>query len=120
MAEAAADEFRTVAWVYNPADFAILFSVLQSAGIFVAYAGRGHASVDPGLVTALGGIAIRVHHEDAEDARALLAGHGGRWHRVRPLFGFWPVNLLFFLVVGYLGMSPPPRQVPAFAAPAIA
>lgn len=110
----APDRFETVAYVYSPSDLAILLSLFEHADIHVFGVGRYHAAVDPALVTALGGVELRVHHEDGDDARALLAKLDPVPHRAPLLFGFWPIDLLFFVVVGILGMPPPPRQIPTF------
>jgi hypothetical protein len=110
----APDQFETVAYVYNPSDLAILISLFENEGIHVLPIGRLHAAAQPGLVTALGGTELRVHHDDLEDARALLAAIDPFPYRARLLFGFWPLNLFFFLVVAFYGMPPPPRQIPTF------
>ena len=56
MSEPAPDRFETVAWVYDPSDLALLLSLFESEDIFVLPIGRWHASVDPPLTTALGGV----------------------------------------------------------------
>jgi len=110
----APDRFETVAWVYSPSDLAILLSLFEHADIHVFGVGRCLAAVDPGLVTALGGIELRVHHEDGDEARALLASLDPAPFRARLPFGFWPLDLLLFLAIGFLGAPPPPRQLPTF------
>lgn len=69
----APDRFETVAWVYDPSDLALLLSLFESEDIFVLPIGRLHAAADPPLTTALGGVALRVHADDADDARLVLA-----------------------------------------------
>lgn len=108
------DRFQTIAYVYSPADLAILLSMFEHADIYVFGVGRGHASVDPGIVTALGGVQLRVDVEDLDDARAILAGLDPVPCRAPLLTGIFPFDLFFFLVVGLLGMAPPPRQIPTF------
>ena len=72
MSPAATDRFETVAYVYSPSDLALLLSLFESEDIFVLPVGRWHASADPPLTTALGGVELRVHAEDADDARLVL------------------------------------------------
>lgn len=110
----APDRFETVAYVYSPSDLAILLSMFRQEDIHVFGVGRGHAWIEPDLTTALGGVELRVHHEDGDEARAILAGLDPRPYRARLMFGFWPLDLLFWIVVGVLGMPPPPRQLPTF------
>ena len=110
----APDRFATIAYVYNPSDLAILLSRLGYEGIYSYCAGRGHASADPGLTTALGGIRVRVHQEDLADAQAVLATLDPIPHRAPLPFGFWPLDLLLFLVFAFYGAGPPPRQFPTF------
>lgn len=107
MSRAALDRFETVAWVYDPSDLALLLSLFESEDIFVLSIGRGHAAADPPLATALGGVELRVHVEDGDDARLLLASLPPTPFRAPPL----PVILLLLLLVL---MSPPPRQTPCF------
>lgn len=108
------DRFATVAWVYSPSDLAILLSKLDHEGIYTCCAGRGHASVDFGVTTALGGVRVGVHEGDLADAEAVLATLDPFLHRAPSLFGFRPLDLLFWLVVALFGVGPPPRQLPAY------
>lgn len=110
----APDRFFTIAYVYSPADLAILLSRLHCEGIHTDCAGRGHASVEPGLTTALGGVQVRVHEEDLADAQAILATLDPFLHRAPLPFGFWPLDLLFFSVFALFAFGPPPRQLPTF------
>lgn len=66
------DTFETVAVSYSQPEAAVMLSYLAWHGI-AAFALSEHARTDAGLVTALGGIPVRVHWPDAEEARALLA-----------------------------------------------
>ena len=112
MSDEASDRFETVAWVYSPSDLALLLSLFESEDIFVLPIGRWHASVDPPLTTALGGVALRVHPEDADDARLVLASLPPMPFRA-PLARSLPLAVLMvllFLVV----LAPPPRQIPTF------
>jgi hypothetical protein len=108
------DRFFTVAYVYNPSDLAILLSRLGYEGIYTYCAGLGHASVEPGLTTALGGVRVRVHEGDLADAQAILATLDPALHRASLPFGFWPLDLLLFLAIAFFGAAPPPRQLPAY------
>jgi hypothetical protein len=110
----APDQFETVAYVYSPSDLAILLSRLGYEGIYTYCAGRCHAYVDLGLTTALGGVRVRVHEEDLADARTILATLDPVPYRAPLPFGFWPLDLLFFLVIAFFGAGPPPRQLPAY------
>jgi len=110
----APDRFETVAYVYNPSDLAILLSLFEDADIDVFGVGRGHASVQPGLVTALGGVQLRVHAEDLGEASALLAARDPVPYRASLPFSFWPLDLLFFLFLAFFGAPPPPRQLPTY------
>ena len=110
---AAPDRFETVAWLYSQSDLAILLSLLKWADIPVQTVGRGHASVDWSLTTALGGVPVRVRAEDGDDARALLAELDPSPNRARLLTGFWPIDLAFFAAIIFvLGVGSPPRQIP--------
>lgn len=110
----APDRFFTVAYVYNPSDLAILLSRLGYEGINTHCAGRGHASVQPGLITALGGVRVRVHEGDLADAQEVLATLDPISYRAALPFGFWPLDLLLFLLVAFFAGAPPPRQLPAY------
>lgn len=108
------DRFFTVAYVYSPTDLAILLSRLGDDGIYTYCAGRGHASAEPGLTTALGGVRVRVQEADLADAQAILATLDPTLHRASLPFGFWPLDLLLFLVIAFFGAPPPPRQLPTY------
>ena len=110
MATAASDRFETVAWIYSPSDLALILSRFIEADIFVHRGSIGHIAADPGLTTALGGVALQVREADVVSARALLAGLEPRLYRARLFSGV----LLVFLVMAFLGVGPPPRQVPTF------
>ena len=118
MSTSAPDRFETVAYVYSPSDLALLLSLFENEGIFVMTTARGHASVDPMVVTALGGIEMRVHHGDADDARALLASLEPIPYRAQLFTGSFPIDLLFLiLMLLAFVVAPPPRQIPSFVLP---
>ena len=83
----APDRFETVAYVYNPGDLALLLSLVGHAGI---------------------------HEEDLADAQAVLATLDPVPYRARLPFGFWPLDLLLFLAIGFLGVGASPRQIPTY------
>jgi hypothetical protein len=70
----ATDRLETLAWVYSPAELAVMLSWLRSADVSVFPMSARHISVQPALAVALGGVELRVRREDAPRARALLAG----------------------------------------------
>lgn len=113
IATAAPDRFDTIAWVYNPSDLALLLSRFMDAGIHVQRIGLGHAAADPGLTTALGGVALRVREDDAGAARALLAELDPNPYRERLFLGLLPI----FLVMAVFGIGSPPRQIPDLVLP---
>jgi hypothetical protein len=108
------DRFETVAYVYSQSDLALLLSLFEHVDIHVQTIGCGHASIDWSLTTALGGIAFRVHEEDGDDARALLAGLDPFPSRAPLLTGFWPIDFAFFAILAFVGIGSPPRQMPCF------
>ena len=111
----APDRFETVAYVYSQSDLALLLSLFGHAGIHIQMIGGRHASVEWDLTTALGGIALRVHEEDGDDARSLLAGLDPIPYRVPFFTGLWPIYLAFLAFTGFaLGVGPPPRQLPTY------
>ena len=110
----APDRFETVAYVYSPSDLAILLSRLHFEGIYTSCAGRGHASADPGVTTALGGVRVRVHGGDVADAQAVLATLDPIPYRAALPFGFCPLDLLLFVAITCFAGAPPPRQLPTF------
>ncbi|HEV2816722.1 MAG TPA: hypothetical protein VGW40_05825 [Allosphingosinicella sp.] len=109
---AAPDRFETVAFVYSPSDLALLLSLFESEDIFVFTVGRWHASADPPLTTALGGVELRVHAAEAEDARLVLASLPPIPCRA-PLARFIPLAALMVLLFLVM-LVPPPRQIPTF------
>jgi hypothetical protein len=105
--------FETVAYIYSQSDLALLLSLFEHADIHVQKIGHWHASVQWDLTTALGGIALRVHEEDGDDARALLAGLDFPPYRVPFFTGLWPIYLAFLALTGFaFGIGIPPRQIP--------
>jgi hypothetical protein len=110
----APDRFETVAFVYSQSDLAILLSLFRQADIHVLGIQRHLVSIDPGIVTALGGVELRVHQDDGDGARALLATLDPFPHRAPLPLGFWPLDLLLFIVIAFFGVGSPPRQMPTF------
>src|ERR1043165_2016159 len=110
-----ASDFETVAYVYSQSDLALLFSLFESEDIWVTAVGRLHVAVDPGLATALGGVELRVHVEDAEDARMVLASLDPVPYRA-PLFtGSFAITLLSLVLMLFVfSVRPPPRMCPCF------
>ena len=82
--------------------------------IWVLPIGRGHISVQWGWTVALGGVAIRVHAEDGQAARALLASIE-RTPRQRTRFFVKDrlVDVLLVLVLFYLAIFVPPARIQA-------
>lgn len=112
------DRFETIAWVYSQSELAVLLSLLANEDIHVLPIARGHASVAWGFTLALGGIEVRVHADEAEDARILLAGidrtpfRRGVFSDNRLIDGF----VMVMLVIA--GLFAPPARMPAeFVAP---
>ena len=111
----APDRFVTVAYVYSQPDLALLLSLFEHADMHVQMIGYRHASLDWSLTTALGGIALRVHEEDGDEARTLLAGLEYPPYRAPFFTGLWPVYLAFLtLAVFAFGVAPPARQFPTY------
>lgn len=102
------DAFETVAVSYSQPEAAVMLSYLAWHGI-AAFALSEHARTDAGLITALGGIPVRVHRVAAGEARALLAAVPPP-ERARPphVAGFgYKLKALFCFLLG----SPPPPPV---------
>ena len=106
------DDFDTVAISYSQPEVAVILSFLAWHDI-PAYAQGDHVRVAPNLITALGGIPIRVPRAVAAEARALLAtvpppapGEPPRPHR-------GPGGKLAVLLFALFGGGPPPPPVRA-------
>lgn len=108
----APDRFETVAYVYSQSDLALLLALFESEDIYVFGVGRCHASVDWALTVALGGVELRVHAEDAVDARAVLAGLDPWPYRGRLLTGIFAVDLAFLVLALFVFAIPPPARMP--------
>ncbi|HYI47688.1 MAG TPA: hypothetical protein VEX35_04410 [Allosphingosinicella sp.] len=118
MSGAPGPDFETVAWVYSQSELAVLLSLLAHKDIHVLPIARHNAGVDYALTTALGGVEIRVHAEEAEKVRQLLAGidrtpfRSGIFSDNRWLDGI--VMVILFVA----GLFAPPARTPAhFVAP---
>ena len=115
MTAASSDRFETVAYVCSQSDLALLMSVFESEDIWLLAVGRHHIAVDPAIATALGGVQLRVHAEDAEDARTVLARLDPVPYRARLFTGIFAIDLVFLVLMLFVfGMAPPPRMVPCF------
>lgn len=113
--EAAPDRFETVAYVYSRSDLALLESLFESEDIHLHPVAMRHTGVDLALTTALGGVELRVHAEDAADARAVLASLDPVPYRGRLFTGSFPIDLLFMVLMFLVfSVAPPPRMAPCF------
>lgn len=108
------DEFDTVAVTYSQPEAAVMLSFLAWHDV-QAYALSEHARTAAHLVTALGGIPIRVRAADAARARALLAEVAPAEPPVirPPVVRPWPLSIAALLVAFLLGGAPPPPRVPS-------
>lgn len=113
MSDASGPDFETVAWVYSQSELAVLLALFTHEDIHVVPIGRHNAGVDYAMTVALGGVEIRVHAEEAEEARTLLAGIDGAPFR-RGIFSDnrW-LDGLIMLVLFFAGLFVPPARVPA-------
>ena len=78
------DAIETVAITWSQPEAAVMVSMFAFYDIPAVAIGQRHASADPILMTALGGIAVRVPQDLAEEALALLADVAERPAAVRP------------------------------------
>ena len=106
------DRFEKVAIAYSQPELAALRSCLEGHGIWTVSISQGHASADVGLTLALGGIAIRVHSDDAEEARAILAGIEQARYRGRIYTDNRLIDLALTVMILAFGV-PPPARLPA-------
>jgi hypothetical protein len=118
IADEAPDRFETIAWVYSQTELAVLLSRLEHEDIHVLPVARGHASVEWGLTLALGGIEVRVHAAEAEEARTLLAGIDRTPFRRGVFSDNRLVDGVVMVVLALAGLFVPPARMPAeFVAP---
>ena len=118
MAGEASDRFETLAWVYSQSELAVLLSRLAYEDIYVLPVARWNASVDFGLTLALGGIELRVHPAEAEEARVLLAGIDRTPFRRGVFSDNRLVDGVVMVVLALAGLFLPPARMPAeFVAP---
>lgn len=102
------DAFETVAVTWSQPEAAVIASFLAWHGID-SYALSRHAQVEPPLVTALGGIPIRVPTDRAAEATALLGSVEGS-PVIRPSISRQPIaDRLAALFCFVFGGTPPPR-----------
>lgn len=106
------DAFETVAVTYSQPEAAVMLSFLDWHDVH-AYALSEHARVSAHLVTALGGIPIRVAPADVARARALLAEVAPAAPPVirPPTIRNGVVGRLALLLAFCLGAPPPPPRV---------
>lgn len=102
------DAFETVAVTWSQPEAAVIVSFLEWHGI-ATYALHRHAQVEPPLVTALGGLPIRVPAERAIEAKALLAQVEGLPVIRPPLARNGVADRLAALLCFLFGATPPPR-----------
>ena len=107
------DRFETVAIAYSQPEIAVLRSCLEGQGIWTVSMSQGHASVEIGLMLALGGVQIRVHSDDAEEARAILAGIGQAPYRGRIYTDNRLIDLALTVMILVAFAVPPPARLPA-------
>ena len=107
------DRFETVAIAYSQPEIAALRSCLEGHGIWTVSMSQGHASAHVGLTLALVGIAIRVHSDDAEDARAILAGIEQARYRGRIYTDNRLIDLALTVMILVAFAVPPPARLPA-------
>jgi len=112
------DRFETIAWVYSQSELAVLLSLFEHEDIFLHPVTRHHIAANWALTVALGGVEIRVHPEDAERARALLAGID-RTPFSRGVFSDnrW-LDGAIMVILALAGLFAAPARIPAhFVAP---
>ena len=104
------DAFETVAVTYSQPEAAVMLSFLAWHDVH-AYALSDHARVSAHLVTALGGIPVRVAQADSARARALLADVAAAEPPVirPPAIRHRALGTLALLLAFCLGAPPPPR-----------
>jgi hypothetical protein len=110
-AAAAPDSLAVIAIVYSMPEAAVLVATLAAYGIFAVPRHRGHISILPPWMVALGGLWIAVPSSQAEDALALLAEIDTGWHPPpRPFTdNAWLSVLLSILMTLLLMVPPMPR-----------
>jgi hypothetical protein len=112
------DRFETLAWVYSQSELAVLLSRLAHEDIYVLPIARWNASVDFGLTLAFGGIELRVHPAEAEEARILFAGIEPTPFRRGVFSDNRLVDGVVMVVLALAGLFLPPARMPAdFVAP---
>lgn len=112
------NRFETVAWVYSQSELAVLLSFLASEDIYVLPVARGHASVEWNLTLAFGGIEVRVHEAEAQNARVLLAGIDRTPFRRGVFSDNRLIDGVIMVLLVVAGLFVPPARIPAvFVAP---
>ncbi|MEA3032382.1 MAG: hypothetical protein QOH86_398 [Sphingomonadales bacterium] len=107
-AAAAPDSLSVIAIVYSMPEAAVLVATLAAYGIFALPRHRGHISVQPGWMIALGGIWIAVPRNQEEDALALLAEIDTGWRLPpRPFADNASLSALLSIVMTFFLMVPP-------------
>ncbi len=106
-------DLATVAWVYDRSELSLLLSLFEHHDIWVVQVGAQHIAIDWSLTVALGGVELRVHAEQAEAARALLAGLDRRAPSRRFFLDNRLLDILLVLVLFASTGMPSPARLPA-------
>ena len=117
MTETTSDQLATIGWVFRPAQYLVVKSLLLQLDVTVCPIGYHHASNQWPYGLALGGIELRVPETRADEARALLASLPPLLPPAQ-MFGrnrLW--RLLVLLVLYLFALTPPPALAAEFVSP---
>jgi hypothetical protein len=111
-AGAPSDSFAVIAIVYSMPEAAVLAATLAAYGIFALPRHRGHISVQPPLMVALGGLRIAVPCHQHDDALALLEEIDTGWRQPpRPFADNAWLSGLLSIALTFLCLVPPMPRV---------